>query len=138
MPSPTASGSRITSIQRRRNYGSLARRGLGLTWVGDYDAILKDSAIDAVVLATPHRTHTDMIVRAVAAGKHVFVEKPIALSVADARRSIDAAQAAGAVLAVGFNRRFHPSMGLLRQEIRAGRFGQLVSIRAPSRRRCMG
>src|SRR3954452_18451437 len=71
-----------------------------------------------------------MILRAVAAGKHVFVEKPIALSVADARRSIDAARDAGVVLAVGFNRRFHPSMGLLRQEIQAGRFGQLVTVSA--------
>ena len=102
----------------------------GLTWVPDYDAILADPAIDAVVLATPHRMHTSQILRAAAAGKHVFVEKPIALSVADARESIQAAERAGVVLAVGFNRRFHPSMALLRQEIQAGRFGNLVTISA--------
>jgi predicted dehydrogenase len=102
----------------------------GLTWVSDFESILADRAIDAVVLATPHRLHGTQILRAVAAGKHVFVEKPIALSVAEARTSIHAAEQAGLVLAVGFNRRFHPSMAMLRQEIQAGRFGTLVSISA--------
>jgi len=102
----------------------------GLTWVPDFESILADPAIEAVVLATPHRLHGTQILRAVAAGKHVFVEKPIALSIAEARTSIQAAEQAGLVLAVGFNRRFHPSMGMLRDQIRTGRFGTLVSISA--------
>lgn len=102
----------------------------GLTWVPDFESILADPAIEAVVLATPHRMHGTQILRAVAAGKHVFVEKPIALSIAEARTSIQAAEQAGLVLAVGFNRRFHPSMAMLREQIRAGRFGTPVSISA--------
>ena len=98
----------------------------GLTWVPSLDSILSDPAIQAVVFATPHKAHAEQIRRAAAAGKHVFVEKPFALSIAEAVESI----AAGIVLAVGFNRRFHPSMALLRQAVRDGRIGTPVTISA--------
>ena len=87
----------------------------GLHWTDNLDSLLRDPAIDAMVFATPHSLHAEQIMRAAAAGKAVFVEKPFALSLADAQAAIDAAETAGIVLAVGFNRRFHPSMGLLRR-----------------------
>jgi len=99
----------------------------GLTWVGDLETILRDLAIQAVVFATPHSTHTNQIARAAAAGKHVFVEKPFALNIADAQASIAAAARAGIVLGVGFNRRFHPSMALLKQAVR-DRLGTVVTL----------
>lgn len=102
----------------------------GLKWVGSLDAVLQDKSIDAVVFATPHTQHADQVVRAAAAGKHVFVEKPFSLSMADARRAQAAAKEAGVVLAVGFNRRFHPSMAQLREAVREGRLGTLVTISA--------
>lgn len=102
----------------------------GLTWVDSLDRILADPAIDAVVFATPHTQHTEQVIRAAAAGKHVFVEKPFALSVADAKRAMQAADGAGIVLGVGFNRRFHPSMIRLRDAIRSGRLGTPVTISA--------
>ena len=102
----------------------------GLQWVPSLDAILADKTIDAVVFATPHTQHTDQVVRAAAAGKHVFVEKPFSLSVTDGQRARQAAASAGIVLAVGFNRRFHPSMQRLRDAIRSGRLGTLVTISA--------
>ncbi|HQT77438.1 MAG: hypothetical protein B7Z80_14950 [Rhodospirillales bacterium 20-64-7] len=102
----------------------------GLRWVDSLDAILNDAAIDAVVFATPHTLHTDQVVRAAAAGKHVFVEKPFSLSIADAQRAKQSADAAGIVLAVGFNRRFHPSMAALRTAVHSGNLGTLVSISA--------
>jgi predicted dehydrogenase len=100
----------------------------GLRWVGDFDALLADPALDAVVLATPHSAHADQVIRAAAAGKSVFVEKPFTLGVADAVAAIEAAEQAGVVLAVGFNRRFHPSMALLRQAVRDGRLGTIVTV----------
>jgi predicted dehydrogenase len=102
----------------------------GLRWVDSLDAILNDASIDAVVFATPHSQHTDQVVRSAAAGKHVFVEKPFSLTVADADRSMSAAEKAGIVLGVGFNRRFHPSMGLLRQAVHQGKLGTLITISA--------
>jgi len=85
-------------------------------------------ALDAVVLATPHRAHAGQVIRAVGAGKSVFVEKPFTLSVADARAAIEASEHAGVVLAVGFNRRFHPSMLRLRKTLREGLLGTIVTV----------
>lgn len=101
-----------------------------LHWVGDLDALLADPTLDAVVFATPHRAHAEQVRRAAAAGKSVFVEKPFTLSVADAVAAIEAAERAGIVLAIGFNRRFHPSMGHLRRAVREQRLGTIVAISA--------
>jgi predicted dehydrogenase len=82
------------------------------------------------VFATPHTQHSEQVVRPAAAGKHVFVEKPFSLSLADATRAREAAEKAGIVLAVGFNRRFHPSMGLLRDAVSSRRLGTLETVSA--------
>lgn len=102
----------------------------GLRWVGSLDAILEDPDIDAVAFATPHTQHPEQVVRSARAGKHVFVEKPFSLSVEQAMHAKQAADNAGIVLAVGFNRRFHPSMALLRDAVAKGRLGTLVTISA--------
>ncbi len=99
-----------------------------LHWVGDLDAVLADPTLDAVVFATPHSTHAEQVLRAAAAGKSVFVEKPFTLKVADAVAVIEAAERAGIVLGVGFNRRFHPSMGHLRRAVREQRLGTIVTV----------
>jgi predicted dehydrogenase len=102
----------------------------GLRWAADLDAVLGDPAIDAVVFATPHSAHTEQVLRAAAAGKAVFMEKPFTLSVAEAVAAIEAAERAGIVLAVGFNRRFHPSMGHLRRAVREQLLGTVVTVTA--------
>ena len=93
-----------------------------------YAEALADPEIDAVVLATPHSQHLEQIEQAAAAGKHVFVEKPITLTAADARKAYAAAEAAGVVLAVGFNRRFHPSMQRLLGLAQGGSLGTIVQL----------
>jgi len=93
-----------------------------------YDAILADKTIDAVVLATPHRAHEAQVRAAAAAKKHVFVEKPITLTRASADAAVAAARTAGVVLAVGFTRRFHPSIGEVRARLQDGRLGTLVAM----------
>src|ERR687889_2105895 len=72
----------------------------------DVAQLWEDPAVDAVVIAAPARSHADLVVAAAAAGRHVFCEKPMAVTLADADRAIDAARGAGVVLQVGFNRRF--------------------------------
>jgi len=101
-----------------------------LRWTGDLEPILGDPEIQAVVFATPHSQHAQQVQRAAMAGKHVFVEKPFALSVADAEAMISAAERAGIVLAVGFNRRFHPSMARLRTAIQARDLGTIIAVNA--------
>lgn len=96
--------------------------------VDDYEAVLADPSIEAVVLATPHSQHGEQVRKAAAAGKHVFIEKPFTLTAEDAASAIEAMKKAGKVLAVGFNRRFHPSMDTLRERYKSGALGNLVCV----------
>ena len=96
--------------------------------VDSYEAILRDPKVDAVVLATPHSQHEEQVRLAAAAGKHIHVEKPIALTRKSAEVQVEAARKAGVVLAVGFNRRFHPSIVETRKRLKEGRLGNLVMM----------
>jgi predicted dehydrogenase len=100
----------------------------GIALADSYQKILADPAVDAVVLATPHSGHEQQLLAAAAAGKHVHVEKPIALERAGADRAVAAARKAGVVLAVGFCRRFHPSLGEVRRRVADGRLGTIISM----------
>ena len=95
-----------------------------------YEALLADPEVDAVVLATPHSLHTPQVVAAARAGKHVFCEKPFALTKADAETSVEATREAGVTLGLGYNRRFHPEMTKLRQRIRSGELGTILHVEA--------
>src|SRR6266536_3934259 len=72
------------------------------------DAVLVDPEVEGVLITTPHSVHADHVVAAGKAGKHVFVDKPFTLTVADGRRATEACRAAGVVLAVGHQRRKQP------------------------------
>jgi predicted dehydrogenase len=96
----------------------------------NFDALLTDSKIDAVVLATPHSQHARQVIAAAQAGKHVFCEKPFALAKHDAEAAVEAARKAGVTLGVGYNRRFHPEMNKLRERIRSGGLGTVMHVEA--------
>jgi predicted dehydrogenase len=98
-----ASSGGVTSVHLGRKFGFAQA-------TTDTAALLADEAVDAVVIATRHNTHAEFVLRALAAGKHVFVEKPLALTVEDLQRIGDAAHSAGRVVMVGFNRRFAPQV----------------------------
>jgi predicted dehydrogenase len=99
------------------------RFGLALT--ARYEEVLADSAIDAVVLATPHSKHAAEIAAAAQARKHVFVEKPFTLTRASAQSAIEACRTAGTTLQVGFNRRYAPAYVDMKRRIAAGEIGAL-------------
>ena len=101
-----------------------------LKLVDSYEALLADRSVDAVVLATPHSLHAAQVVAAAQAGKHVFCEKPFALHKADAEAAVAATAKAGVTLGLGYNRRFHPEMTKLRQQIQAGALGTLLHFEA--------
>jgi predicted dehydrogenase len=103
-------------------------RDKNIALVASYEDILRDAEIDAVVLATPHSRHEAQALAAAAAHKHVFVEKPITLDLAGARRVAAAAREAEIVLAVGFSRRFHPSLAEIRARWKDGRLGRIVAM----------
>jgi predicted dehydrogenase len=93
-----------------------------------YQEILRRPDIEAIVLATPHSQHEAQALAALGAGKHVFVEKPLTLDLRGARRVAAAAADNGLTLAVGLNRRFHPSICELRERLRSGRLGKVVAM----------
>jgi predicted dehydrogenase len=103
-------------------------RDKGIAFVDTYAQILADPVIDAIVLATPHSLHAEQVRQAAAAGKHVFVEKPMTLDLASARDVSEAARKAGVLLAVGFCRRFHASTVELRNRKADGRLGSIVAM----------
>jgi predicted dehydrogenase len=96
--------------------------------VDSYAQILADPNVDAVVLATPHSQHEQQILAVAAAGKHIHVEKPITLDRTSAEAAVAAARKAGVTLAVGYCRRFHPSVVEIRNRLRDGRLGEVVSM----------
>jgi predicted dehydrogenase len=85
---------------------------------------------DVVVVATTHDQLTPMGERALATGAHVLVEKPAGLGTAHIERLTRAARAAGRVVKVGFNHRFHPAIAQLAAEVHSGRHGELMHLRA--------
>jgi len=97
-----------------------------LSLVDSYEALLADPGIDGVVLATQPHGHCAQIVAAAAAGKHIFCEKPLVMNRGEAERALAAVHAAGVTLAVGYNRRFHPSWIDLKRRVRQGELGVVL------------
>ncbi len=93
-----------------------------------FDDILEDDAIHAVALATPAETHVDLSIRAMKAGKDVFVEKPMALTLEDAGRMKEVAEAEGRILMVGHLLEYHPAVLKLKDLISSGDLGQINYI----------
>ena len=114
-------------VRRPDQYGDVAK-DLDLELAPSYEGLLDDPSIDAVVLATPHTLHLSQIEAAAAAGKHVFCEKPLALTGLDTQQAVTAAQNAKVVLAAGHNRRFHPAFAKMRQMVADGALGDVLHV----------
>ena len=99
----------------------------------DVQAVIEDPSVDAVMICTPTATHAPLVEAAAAAKKHIFCEKPLDLDLDVAARALDAAQRAGVILQVGFNRRFDPSFRRVRDAVRDGEVGALCMVRVISR-----
>src|SRR5688572_2781696 len=96
--------------------------------VAQTQAALADSAVDAVLIASSTDTHADLIEASARAGKAILCEKPLDLNVERAARSLKTADGAGALLALGFNRRFDPSFSALRKRVVSGEIGQVECV----------
>lgn len=99
------------------------------TSTGDWRSIIADPSIDVVDITTPNALHKEMALAAIAAGKHVYCEKPLAPLAADAIEMADAAEAAGVRTQVGFNYLCNPIMMLAREMIQSGELGEIRSYR---------
>jgi predicted dehydrogenase len=97
----------------------------GARFTDSIDEVLADPELDAVVLATPVPSHADLAVRVLEAGKHCFVEKPLARSSHDAQRVLDAADAAGRIVMVGHLLEYHPGVRKLKAVVESGELGEI-------------
>jgi predicted dehydrogenase len=95
---------------------------------GSIDDLLADDDLDAVVIATHVPSHADLAVQALEAGKHCFVEKPLALTVADAERVLAAEEASGRTLMVGHLLEYHPGLEKLKEIADSGELGEIHYI----------
>jgi predicted dehydrogenase len=110
------------SPDKRRAFGEK----YGCRPAASYEEILEDRSIEAVINTTPNNVHLETTRAAAEAGKHVFLDKPIANTVAEGRAIAEACAKAGVVLALGYQRRRESHFRWIKAEIEAGRFGKLV------------
>ena len=102
-------------------------------WHTRCEPVFEDPAIDAVAICTSSTTHTELIEASAAAGKHIFCEKPIDLSLARIDRALRAVSTAGVMLQVGFQRRFDAGFQRIRRAIASGEIGEPHSVHIMSR-----
>ena len=102
----------------------------GGTGYATVEELCADPDVEAIYIATPHQMHVDHVLAAARAGKHILVEKPLAVSMEDAEVMVSAAKEAGVYLIVGPSHSFDPPVELATQLISSGKFGQLRMIQA--------
>lgn len=101
----------------------------------DYRELLKDSSIDIIYVCTPNRSHSEITVAALNAGKHVMCEKPMAINSVEAGKMVEAAKANNKVLTIGYQNRFRPDSRYLKEECRNGVLGEIYMAKARAIRR---
>jgi predicted dehydrogenase len=120
----------LKGVKRNPETETAFAREHGFELSSDYGAVLADRNIEAVVLCTPHTTHTEQIIAAANAGKHVFCEKPLSLTRADAERALEAVNRNKVVIGVGHERRFEPPVIDLMRIVKSGALGVPLQIEA--------
>jgi predicted dehydrogenase len=105
-------------------------RKYGCKPVANYDDVLADTSVEAIINTTPNDVHLPTTRAAAAAGKHVFLDKPIANNVTEGRAITEVCREAGVVLAMGYQRRRESHFRWVKKEIEAGRFGKMVNAEA--------
>ena len=98
-------------------------------WTTEWRDVIKDPQVDLVDITTPNHLHTEMAIAAAEAGKHVYCEKPLANTSADAARIVAAVEKAGVTSLVGFNYLKNPAQAFARQLIQAGELGEITLFR---------
>jgi predicted dehydrogenase len=111
----------------RENRATFAKT-YGCRDLPSYDAVLADPEVEGVLITTPHSLHAEQVVAAARQGKHVFVEKPFTLTVADGRRATEACRGAGVVVAVGHQRRRHAASRTLKRLVDERALGRVVQV----------
>jgi len=120
----------VACFSRSENKRNAFAKKYGCTPAPSYDAILKHAGVEAIINTTPNDVHLETTKQAAAAGKHVFLDKPIANSVSHGRKLTEACRQAGVVLGLGYQRRRESHFRWIKKQIEAGVFGKMVNAEA--------
>ena len=120
----------VTCFARSEDNRKAFAEKFGCREASSLDEVLNDPEVEGVTIVTPHSTHTDMICDAASAGKHVFVEKPLTLTMAEGKQAYEATQKAGVTLQVGHHRRRQGGNRRMREMIDKGELGMVHQLEA--------
>lgn len=126
----STTGKLVAIATRNPDRPGLSEGFPGARIVNGYDALLSDAEIDAVYIATPHTGHAEWAIKAIRAGKHVLVEKPIALSAYDADAIFHEAKKAGVFAGEAYMYRLHPQTAKIVELVKSGTIGEVRIIRS--------
>lgn len=116
----------VAVAEPREEAGRAFAETFGATWYASYEEMLRDPAVEVVIVATPSGLHPEQTITAAEAGKHVITEKPMAITAEGATQMIEACERAGVRLAVIFQNRLLPDVFKVRRAIEAGLLGRIV------------
>jgi predicted dehydrogenase len=120
----------VSCFTRSEDKRAAFAKKYGCKPVASYQAVLADNSIEAIVNTTPNDVHLPTTKQAAEAGKHVFLDKPIANNVTEGRAITELCRKAGVVLGMGYQRRRESHFRWIKNEIDAGRFGRVVNAEA--------
>jgi len=120
----------VSCFTRSESKKTAFAKKYGCKAASSFEEILADKAVEGIINTTPNSVHLETTVAAAAAGKHVFLDKPIANTVADARQLTEACRKAKVVLALGYQRRKESHFRFIKKCISEGQFGKLVNAEA--------
>lgn len=116
----------VADADPRRAQAFIASAGIEARADGDYQAMLNQQDIDAVIIASPNGMHAEQAVAAAQAGKHIYLEKPMALNLDDCRKVADAVAQAGVICDMGYHRRLNPLVQYAKDLQAEGKLGAMV------------
>lgn len=126
MKNPYAELVAVADAEKERAEAFLQRAGIEGRAFGDYQEMLNQPDIDAVIVASPNGMHAQQAIAAAQAGKHIYLEKPMALNLEDCRKVAEAVQAAGVICDMGYHRRLNPLVQYAKGLQGEGKLGDLV------------
>ena len=125
---PSVSVRVVAAVEPNQEVGEPLCRRWGIRLHRELGEALADTAVDAVILTTPNRFHEAQVIESAQRGKHVFCEKPLALSLASAERAVAACVHHGVRLGIGHERRFEPPTAMVQRMISEGSLGRVLQI----------
>ena len=118
----------VRAVDVDADHGAAFAASNGIEFTDQYERVLEDSAVDAVILVTPHALHENQVLAAAAAGKQIFCEKPFSLTAASAKRMIMACQEANLIIGIGHERRYEGALVEMKRMVDTGELGTLLHI----------